>query len=149
MQLKQLESKTLTGLRIRTCNANEMNTDTAKIAGLWQKFTEQYGAKLTAKTHVYGVYTNYETDMTGDFDVIACCNDSSIKVTNSIEVTTAPGAYLVFYATGDMPDTVIDLWGEIWQYFSSDDCKYTRTYNCDYEYYKSANEVEIAIAIAE
>lgn len=149
MQVKQLKSKTLTGLKVRTCNANEMNTDTAKIANLWQMFGEKYGPKLSSSTKVYGVYTNYETDMTGDFDVIACCDDANITIANSVKVVTAEGQYLVFSATGEMPDAIIDLWGEIWQYFSSEDCKYTRTYSSDFEYYKSDSEVEVAIAIVE
>ncbi|HEA16163.1 MAG: GyrI-like domain-containing protein [Pseudoalteromonas prydzensis] len=149
MEVKQLASKSLTGLKVRTCNANEMNSGTAKIAELWQAFGEKYTAKLTKNSHIYGVYTNYESDVTGDFDVIACCDDLSIKVTNSVQCNTVTGRYLVFTGEGEMPDAIIDLWGEIWQYFSSDDCAHTRTYTSDFEYYKGANEVEIAIAIAE
>ncbi|MGO2365083.1 MAG: GyrI-like domain-containing protein [Pseudoalteromonas sp.] len=147
MKVKQLSSKTLTGLKVRTCNVNEMNTDTAKIANLWQDFNEKYGSKLTEKTSVYGVYTNYETDMGGYFDVIACCDDQNIKVSDSVKVTTDDSRYLVFSGEGEIPDAIIDLWGAIWQYFSSDDCTYKRTYTSDFEYYKSENEVEIAIAI--
>lgn len=147
MQIKQLKSMSLTGLKVRTCNANEMNTDTAKIADLWQAFGQKYGPKLTADTKVYGVYTNYDTDMTGDFDVIACCDDKNIKVADSINVATKESRYLVFNGEGEMPDAVIDLWGEIWQYFSSEDCAHQRTYTSDFEYYKSDSEVEIAIAI--
>jgi len=147
MKVKQLSSKTLTGLKVRTCNANEMNTDTAKIANLWQDFNEKYGPKLTDKAKIYGVYTNYETDMSGDFDVIACCDDTDIKIADSVKVTTKDSRYLVFSGEGEMPDAVIDLWGSIWQYFSSEDCIHKRTYTSDFEYYKSDSEVEIAIAI--
>jgi predicted transcriptional regulator YdeE len=87
--------------------------------------------------------------VTGDFDVIACSDEQSINLRDSVTVTTHAGSYLVFSGEGEMPDAIIDLWGEIWQYFSSDDCRYTRTYTSDYEYYKTATEVEIAIAIAE
>ncbi|WP_339691731.1 GyrI-like domain-containing protein [uncultured Pseudoalteromonas sp.] len=149
MEVKQLASKTLTGLKVRTCNANEMNAGTAKIAELWQKFGEKYTSKLTKDSKVFGVYTNYESDVTGDFDVIACSDEQSINLRDSVTVTTHAGSYLVFSGEGEMPDAIIDLWGEIWQYFSSDDCRYTRTYTSDYEYYKTATEVEIAIAIAE
>lgn len=132
MEVKQLASKSLTGLKVRTCNANEMNSGTAKIAELWQAFGEKYTAKLTKNSHIYGVYTNYESDVTGDFDVIACCDDLSIKVTNSVQCNTVTGRYLVFTGEGEMPDAIIDLWGEIWQYFSSDDCAHTRTYTSDF-----------------
>ncbi|PCC10379.1 GyrI-like domain-containing protein [Pseudoalteromonas sp. JB197] len=149
MQVKQLPSITLTGLKVRTCNADEMNSGTAKITELWQKFGDKHGQQLTKNTKTYGVYTNYESDVTGEFDVIACCDDLSIGDQKSVKVTTEAGSYLVFNGTGEMPDAVIDLWGEIWQYFSSDDCRFIRTYSSDYEYYKSADEVEIAIAVKE
>ena len=149
MEVKQLASKTLTGLKVTTCNANEMNSGTANIAELWQKFGEQFTDKLTPDTKVYGVYTNYESDLTGDFDVIACCDNTALNLNDAVKITTQAGRYLVFSAQGEMPDVVIDLWGEIWQYFSSDDCRYTRTYTSDFEYYKSENEVEIAIAITD
>ena len=149
MEVKQLASKTFKGLKVRTCNANEMNAGTAKIADLWQTFNEKYSAKLTKDSNVYGVYTNYESDITGDFDVVACSDDQSIHTRDTATVTTTAGRYLVFTGEGEMPDAIIDLWGEIWQYFSSDDCRYTRTYTSDFEYYKSATEVEIAIAIAD
>jgi predicted transcriptional regulator YdeE len=149
MQVKHLPSKTLTGLKVRTCNGDEMNSDTGKITQLWQDFAELYGQHLTKNTKVYGVYTNYQSDVSGEFDVIACCDQPPIATENSVTVTTAAGNYLVFSSKGAMPDAVINLWGEIWQYFSSDDCRYSRTYQSDYEYYKSADEIEIAIAIKE
>nr|WP_231893544.1 GyrI-like domain-containing protein [Pseudoalteromonas sp. MQS005] len=149
MEVKQLASQTLIGLKVRTCNANEMNAGTANIAELWQKFGEKFANSLTENTKVYGVYTNYESDLTGDFDVIACCDNLSIKLPEAKKVTIQAGRYLVFKGEGEMPDAVIDLWGEIWQYFSSDDCRYARTYTSDFEYYKNSNEIEIAIAIED
>ncbi|WP_372761806.1 GyrI-like domain-containing protein [Pseudoalteromonas sp.] len=149
MQIQQLPSKTLTGIKIRTSNADEMNSGTAQITELWEKFSHKHGQKLTTNSKVYGVYTNYESDVSGEFDVIACCDDLSLADKHSVKVTTVAGSYLVFKGEGEMPDAVIDLWGEIWQYFSSDECRYTRTYSSDYEYYKSSNQIEIAIAVKE
>ena len=111
MEVKQLASQTLIGLKVRTCNANEMNAGTAKIAELWQKFGEKFANSLTQNTKVYGVYTNYESDLTGDFDVIACCDNLSLKLPEAKKVTTQAGRYLIFKGEGEMPNAVIDLWG--------------------------------------
>ncbi|HFG1933513.1 TPA: AraC family transcriptional regulator, partial [Vibrio cholerae] len=50
-------------------------------------------------------------------------------------------------ATGEMPQVVIDLWNEVWNYFASEHCPHERAYTTDFEYYKSANSVEISIAV--
>ncbi|EEY45345.1 bacterial transcription activator [Vibrio cholerae] len=54
---------------------------------------------------------------------------------------------MTFSATGEMPQVVIELWGDVWRYFGSESCPYKRAYTTDFEYYKSASEVEISIAI--
>ena len=57
------------------------------------------------------------------------------------------GKYVTFSASGEMPQTLIDLWGEVWSYFSAENCLYERAYTTDFEYYKSAHEVEVSIAV--
>ena len=59
----------------------------------------------------------------------------------------ASGDYLVFEAKGEMPQVVIEAWGNVWNYFSSEDAKHTRAYTSDFEVYKSDSEVAIYIAI--
>ena len=80
MEVKQLASQTLIGLKVRTCNANEMNAGTANIAELWQKFGEKFANSLTQNTKVYGVYTNYESDLTGDFVQGLLLTQSELKL---------------------------------------------------------------------
>jgi predicted transcriptional regulator YdeE len=147
MEVKNLSSIVLSGIKVRTCNANEMKSATAKIADLWQTFVKQYGPSLGSDAQVYGVYCNYENDMNGYFDVIACSDTNVASIAEVAEVTLHQGDYLVFSAQGKMPDTIIALWGEVWHYFSDSDCPHQRNYKTDYEFYKSKNEVEIAIGI--
>ena len=49
-----------------------MSGEGAKIAGLWQQFYTDIAPNLTPSSQVYGVYTHYESDVTGEFDVFAC-----------------------------------------------------------------------------
>ncbi len=43
----------------------------------------------------------------------------------------------MFSASGDIPQVVIDTWMEIWSYFLSEACEFTRLFTTDFEYYKS------------
>lgn len=152
MQEKTLKNpQQLLGINVRTTNANEMQSETAKIAGLWDTFWRIAAPKMSAQGAVYGVYTHYESDHTGAFDVIACADfltpQDIPKEIPAVQTVLPAGKYLVFAATGEMPQTVINLWGEIWHYFSDNNCPHQRAYTTDFEHYKGAHDVEIHIAI--
>lgn len=145
MQVLNKSEQALAGVCVRTCNADEMSESTAKLGKLWDEFYQTLGPKLSENAKVYGVYTNYESDENGAFDVFACSDvldDDAFK-----QVQTQAGQYLVFSKQGDMPAAVIELWGEIWRYFSAQDCPYKRAFLTDFEYYKTPNEIEIYIGI--
>ena len=136
----------IAGITVRTTNAAEFNPTTAKIAGLWGRFfNEGLFNKLPGKldtSPVYGVYSNYESDYMGAFDVTAGV------ATNQPEGSLAlqAGEYLVFKGAGPMPQTVLQTWGVVWQYFQSNpDVK--RSYATDYEAYLGTDTVEIHIGV--
>lgn len=146
MYVTQLEQQTVRGIKVRTKNANEMNPSTAKIAGLWQRFYVEVAPELADAAGVMGVYSHYESDFTGEFDVLAGSDLlESDKAQDS--VTIQAGKYLVFEGQGEVPQVVIDTWSQVWDYFSSDEAEHTRAYTTDFEFYKSDNEVQVFIAI--
>lgn len=148
MKIQDIASIELVGFRVRTKNEDEMEPSTAKIGALWHKFYTQAAPQLANGSKVYGVYTNYESDFTGLFDVVACSDTLTLEnLKDASKVTIQSGKYLVFSTQGKLPQAVTDLWGEIWRYFNSSDCPHTRAYTTDFEFYKSENEVEISIAI--
>lgn len=148
MHISEIDSFSVTGFVIRTTNADEVTPSTAKIGRLWARFYENAAPKLNEKSKVYGLYTNYESDFTGAFDVIVCSDTlSPEELANSVKVTIDSGKYMTFYAAGAMPQVVINLWGDVWSYFGSKNCLHERAYTTDFEYYKSDNEVEIFISI--
>lgn len=69
-----IKTRTISGLKIRTKNADEMNPKTAKIGALWQTFFTDAMPTLEP-TPLYGVYTNYESDARGEFDVLVGVED--------------------------------------------------------------------------
>ncbi|MBC3767115.1 effector binding domain-containing protein [Neptunicella marina] len=148
MELKHINGFSVTGIKVRTTNAAEMDTSTAKIAGLWQHFYQDVMPQLPPGSKIYGVYCHYQSDYRGEYDIFAAADTLSADLLEESESTNIQsGQYLVFSKTGEMPQAVISLWGEVWEYFNQPDCPHHRAYTSDFEFYKSANEVEIAIAV--
>ena len=136
----------IAGIAVRTTHAAEFHPATAKIAGLWgQFFSEDLFNQLPDKlatSPVYGVYSGYESDYMGAFDVTAGVATTQTESPLALQA----GEYLVFSAAGPMPQTVLQTWGVVWQYFQSNpDVK--RSYATDYEAYLGTDKVEIHIGI--
>lgn len=143
-----LAEKQIQGLSIRTNNATEMQPETGKIGQLYDTFGQQVMVDYEKGANLYGVYYNYESDHNGDFSVLVGSTADRLTTTAKLElVTLQAGNYLVFSSKGSMPQTVIDLWGTIWNYFSDGKAEYERAYTTDFERYIGVDEVEIYIAI--
>lgn len=148
MKFLQINEKLINGISIRTTNANEFNPETAKIGGLYQDFDKKVPVDYKNGARVYGVYYNYESDHSGQFSVMAGTDKLSESSKEPLEqVSLTKGDYLVFEAKGEVPQVVIETWGEIWDYFSNTDAEYQRAYTTDFEYYKSQDEIEIHISV--
>lgn len=146
MYVTKIDEKKVTGIKVRTKNADEISPDTSKISGLWQRFYVDVAPQLRKDASVLGVYSNYESDFTGEFDVLAGSDilDSDIACDS---VTIQAGKYLVFEGKGSMPQVVIDTWSEVWSYFGSNEAEHIRAYTTDFELYKSDSDIQIFIAI--
>jgi predicted transcriptional regulator YdeE len=148
MKLVEINEKRISGLSVRTTNANEMNPTTGKIGLLWKDFDEKVAVDYKNGNRVYGVYSNYESDEKGEFSILAGTDQSEVKSTCELEtIVIKSGKYLVFSAKGDIPKIVIDTWMKIWEYFAQKDTEYERLYTTDFEYYVNQNEIEIYIAV--
>ena len=132
MRVSRIKKLMLSGLSVETNNKNELNPETAKIMQLWNDYEEKniYGATFNRsdKQDIYGVYSDYVSDVNGDY-----------KVTVAVEVTKPKNAmtidnqrYLVFDKKGELPGIVVDCWKEIWEYFENEP-EYERVYNIDFE----------------
>ena len=151
MQVVEMKSFTVHGLSVRTKNANEMQPATAKIGQLWGDFFQHIIPKLKEGALSYGVYSQYESDFNGEFDVLAGADSVSVLDAADREgldsVVIADGTYLVFSKKGTMPQAVIEAWGDVWAYFSAKDCPHQRAYTTDFECYANMDEVSIHISI--
>ena len=146
-QLVTRGEKIIKGISIRTNNANEMEPSKAKIGQLHQQFDKQIEVNYAKGERVYAVYYNYESDASGDYTVMTGFDGHHQDCDDLETLAIQAGNYLVFNAKGEIPQIVIEIWGQIWEYFSSRECKHKRTYTTDFEYYKSPDEVDICIAV--
>jgi len=144
MKKVELKSKKIYGLTIRTNNEKEMNPKTAQIGTMWGEYFAKVLPALPEGSKGYGVYSNYESDAFGDFDVMAGAELENKELTT---VTLEEGNYLCFKAEGELPQAVIDTWGEIWNYFTDENSPEKRAFRTDFEVYLNENEAEIYIGI--
>lgn len=136
----------IAGISTITNNKFELESENGKIRQLWEEyFANDVYKKTFDKANsdfMYGVYSNYESDASGNY-----------KVTVDVEVTKPKNAiviedkkYLVFTKQGELPMVVVELWEEIWAYFEKNS-EYERAFEVDFEKYAKEDEIEIFVSI--
>lgn len=140
------------GIDVITSNAAEADPSTAQLPELWARFyreaiLEQIPRKTPPVLPV-AVYTDYETDHTGRYRVIAgaAVEAGTAPPKGLVGVTLPAGRYLVFHSEGAMPDVVIRAWQAVWSHFATpgDDI---RAFTADFEQYSGSDRVDIFIAL--
>lgn len=149
MNLIQRESKQLLGITTRTRNEDEKSSKTAQIPSLWKKFHEEIYERVLQGTPIYGVYTGYESDYTGYFDLSAAVEkgDNSGYGGDIQTITLQGGSYLKFIPKTVGEKQIWELWEQAWSFFSDRQQSLERAYTTDYEVYYPNQEVELYIAI--
>ncbi|MEJ8811350.1 GyrI-like domain-containing protein [Variovorax ureilyticus] len=145
-QLQRLDAFNVAGLTARTTNRDESNPGAARIGTLWNRFFDERIYEKTphriADMHLYGVYSAYETDANGAFDIT-----TGVAVADGPEAVRIEGGdYLVFSGQGAMPQMVLAVWEAIWQYFD-DHPEIRRRYRSDFEAYAGPEQVAIHIGV--
>lgn len=148
MKLKRIKKLMISGITVTTNNNNEKDEATEKIAPLWGRYSKE---NIDIKTHnkvdnypFYAVYSNYTSDLNGDFDVTV-----GVEVTKPKNVIIIENEkYLVFTKQGELPEVAFEAWEEIWEYFANEDeCEHERNYTIDFEMYSKIDEIDIYISI--
>lgn len=140
-EIVHLKEKTVAGLKIRTSN-NDPNM-VREIGGLWQRFFENsiYQSipnKQNDKT--IGLYTNYESDVNGAYDMMVCCeilNHSDLPIGMHTQ-TIHSGKYAKFIVQGDVQKAISEFWNKLWS------MDLDRKYSCDFEEYQSGCDMKKA-----
>lgn len=144
-QLRHRAAFHVAGLTVRTSNKDERNPQSARIGKLWSRFFDEGAYEAPHRVgdeRLYGVYTRYESDRDGAFDMTAGVAVMGDPATVRIEA----GTYLVFSGQGEMPQMVLALWDSIWQYLETHP-EIRRTYRSDFESYGGPEQVDIHIGV--
>ncbi|PQO36942.1 hypothetical protein C5Y96_07205 [Blastopirellula marina] len=142
------------GISVRTTNRKEMNADTARLPKLYEKYeTDNIDALIPNPVEPkkrIAVYADYESDQSGQFTMLLGREVSpEAEIPDQLDkVRIHKGSYLHFIGEGEMPQTVLKTWKEIWHFFE-EDTAYTRSFEADFEIYDEAspNRVDIFIAV--
>ncbi len=131
----------LVGLAVRTNNTLESDPASAKIGLTLQRFFgENWPQKIKHRknpSRTLGVYTHYESDLTGNYTYFIGEEVTSFEgLAEGLGYLVLPAqAYVKFTSeAGPMPKVVIDLWQNIWK-MSASDLGGKRAYLADFEVY--------------
>lgn len=139
MKTATIESFSVSGSCVRTNNAQE-STASRKLPGLWAQFYQSHPALSQT---VYGVYSDYESDASGDYTVTA---GTRTEFECGARVTLESGTYLQFPAEGEMPEAIIAAWRSVWAFFAKDQ-PYERLYRTDFEAYDGPASATVFIGV--
>ena len=152
----QIPAFSVAGISVRTRNSDEANPAIARLGGLWNRFFSQsWERKLPARGddgRIFGVYSGYESNEQGAFDVTAGVAVAEPEQADNQALPGAacvdiePGDYLVFTGEGEMPQMVIDTWVRIWRYFAENP-QAQRRFGTDFEAYEGPDKVAIHIGV--
>lgn len=138
-EIVELNEKAVVGFAARTSN-NDKNM-TQVIGGLWQNFFKYgvYQSILNKQNNCsIGLYSNYENDVNGAYDVTVCCEVTKCeKMPIGAVVKTIPsGKYAKFVVRGHMQRAVAEFWTKLWS------MDLDRKYTCDFEEYQSGGDLD-------
>lgn len=118
MQTTQIESFTVVGMSFRMKNDADAST---KFSAAWQSFmTSGLKAQIPNKVDdvIYALYTNYESDHLGPYDMILGykVQGNADLPLGSVAHTVPSNSYSIFTAQGDMTQGALyEAWLKVWQ----------------------------------
>lgn len=152
MEKVSLPTIHIVGISTRTVNA--FGQSAIDIEALWQKFWNgQIQNKIFNKIteEIYAVYTNYETDFTGEYTTIIgfAVNSLDEIPTDMVGITIEKTSYLKIDSKGKMPEAIANTWLEIWE---DEELNSKRAYKADFtihgEKYHKGNDAEVETYIS-
>ena len=144
----QIPELTLVGITTRTNNAQIFASDssTNKIAATVQKyFYNGLAEKIKNRKNpgtTFCVYTNYQSDMNGDYTYFIGEEVTSFNnMDEEFETLTIPVQHYAKFTSqpGPMPTVCVDLWQNIWK-LNASDLGGERAYIADFEMYDQRSQ---------
>ncbi|TQR19626.1 GyrI-like domain-containing protein [Psychrobacillus vulpis] len=124
---ENFSTKVIYGNKVRT-----NNNDSSIFSKLWEEFL-----KNKVQGDIYAVYSNYESDFTGNFDFMI----GTEKKNGEHFITIGEGEYYIWEVESQDLSGVGKAWNEIWK---SD---LPRAYTTDFEVYKTDGSIDIYLSV--
>lgn len=146
MDYIEQESFYVMGIEARTNNSLEAGPN-GIIPKQWEKFISQKLAELipdSVSQMVIAGYTDYESDVTGDYTFFLGVKVKSTKsIPEGMVVKKVPAGKFKIFTSDEGPvwETVPSIWKKIWA------TKLNRSYQFDYEVYDGRSVVDVYIGI--
>lgn len=138
---QKLDEKKLVGITVRTNYRMEINPLEGKIFPcIRQYFHQGIAQKIPHRTHpgtTYCVYTEYESDHTGDYTYFIGEEVSRVDdLPSDLKALTIPSQQYVKFTNGPgaMPEVVREPWFKIWE-MTPKELGGNRSYLADFEIY--------------
>lgn len=134
-EIVTLEKRVVKGKSIITTNENAQAMN--DIGRTWNEFINNgiYNEIENKKNDkVMGLYYHYESDMTGAYNFMACCEVNTDRKIVDECVNIPESKYAKFSFKGNMVTDVIKVWEEIWK------MTIDRKYTFDFEVYHKDSE---------
>ncbi|QUG42975.1 effector binding domain-containing protein [Psychrobacillus sp. INOP01] len=126
-RFKVKDTKVIYGNKVRT-----NNNDSSIFSKKWEEFLQN-----KVNSDIYAIYSNYESDYTGDFDFMI----GTEEMAGEDSITIENGDYYVWEVESNGLNSVGKAWREIWE---SD---LPRAYKTDYEIYKQNGSIAIYLSV--
>lgn len=108
------------------------NSDASLSPKIWEEFL-----KKQVEGDIYAVYSNYDSDYTGDFDFMIGTEEKN----GDHSITIRDGEYYIWEVESNDLSGVGKAWSEIWK---SD---LPRAYTTDFEIYKTDGTISIYLSV--
>lgn len=136
-KIVQRNRKIAAGIKTRISNSDPKMTK--KIGAMWQTFFGPQGyqaipGKIGEST--FGLYTNYENEAAGAYDLWVCCEVNSAEhlPKNIQSVNIEAGKYAEFVVFGDSQKAVGQFWQQLWA------MPLNRKFASDFEEYRGGED---------
>lgn len=147
-KMTSLKELKLVGMTTRTNNAEllEADPEANKIAAIVQKyFQHRLGEKINRRRNpgaTYCVYTNYESDVHGDYTYFIGEEVTAFEdIDEEFETLIIPPQNYVKFTNqpGPMPNVCIQMWQSIWD-MNASELGGERAYIADFEVYDERSQ---------
>ncbi|WP_162539372.1 GyrI-like domain-containing protein [Granulicella sp. WH15] len=139
--VQDVRAFTVLGLAARASNAAP-----EAIGALWGQVYAAGGAQSIAARlddTIYSVYCEYEGDHTNPYTVVIGCAVAPDAATfeGMRKIHVDAGRFAVFPATGELPQSVMAAWAEVWR------TPLERRYQADFERYENNSSATIYVGV--